>query len=84
MLRPDSGVIDVTLEVPETREGRRISLASKTNARNEELGVNFGTISTLDEPLPSVLVEGGTIDVLVVVCVFCNIPLFLNVLEVLL
>ena len=57
MLWPDGGVVDVTLEIAKAWDGRRVSSAGEANTWDEPFAVDLLTITSLNEPLMSGLVE---------------------------
>lgn len=82
MLRPDCGVIYVAPEVAETRHWWSVAPGCKSNAGDEPTTVYLTPVTAIDKPLVLLLVEFGTIYMLVIFHMLLDIPLLLNVFEV--
>lgn len=66
VLWPLGCVVDLALEVSETREGRAVVLRSKSNVGHEVLASNERFVGALNKPFIRLLVEGCSVNAFVV------------------
>ena len=82
MLWPDCSVVHVAPEVAKARHWWSVTPRCESDAGDEPSTVDLTPITAVDKPLVLLLVEFGTIYVLVILHMLLDVPLLLDMLEV--